>query len=156
MPGKRAAGRRPRWGDGGTAGRRAREGLRGNVVRALSPPDGANGRETGVTWDLDVARSHPGVRIFPLERFPPVRVVRLGCARGRRSCGPFGASSPRSRRRGRRRPARRAGNGQEPAETGRLSRAQKEKETFTCSRCEGAPGISTRSICFPNSAEAER
>jgi hypothetical protein len=25
--------------------------------------------------DLDVARSHPGLRVFPLEGFPPVRVV---------------------------------------------------------------------------------
>ena len=35
----------------------------------------ANGKGVGVTLDLDVARSHPGLRVFPLKGFPPVRVV---------------------------------------------------------------------------------
>ena len=42
---------------------------------ALTPWYVANGKGLGVTLDLDVARSHPGLRIFPLEGFPPVRVV---------------------------------------------------------------------------------
>ena len=42
---------------------------------ALTPWFVANGKGVGVTLDLDVARSHPGLRIFPLAGFPPVRVV---------------------------------------------------------------------------------
>ena len=42
---------------------------------ALTPWYVASGNGLGVTLDLDVARSHPDLRIFPLEGFPPVRVI---------------------------------------------------------------------------------
>ena len=42
---------------------------------ALTPWYVASGQGLGVTLDLDVARSHPDLRIFPLKGFPPVRVI---------------------------------------------------------------------------------
>ena len=42
---------------------------------ALTPWYVASGQGLGVTLDLDFARSHPDLRIFPLKGFPPVRVI---------------------------------------------------------------------------------